>query len=594
MSLDDELKAIAKIPTQQQQQTKNSDLSVFRDYRGTEDAPIVNIFGTNRRSRSELRSHRLVIGDTGSGKNLVTDPYIAHTLVNRKPDDLHVFFDPKGSIVQMLKALGIKYHIVSIDDERGLGLDITKDCASIKDRYELMKAMKSGSGGVQDFWENIGLAATIGVANSMFEIGYYAPLLATLIRVLQMPPQVRKVEILPDGTEQETPELEDFLITFLKHSKDNARLIQVLESGESIKTGLLAEVLATLQKLIPAGSHDARVKQRISLREFVKRECVVEGEPVRVLVFNMDIRARKASEAYFRLAFRMLVNSVLALPDVVNDPNHSKIFVTIDEYAFVSSSGLPEIQSLAAVGRSKGLHLLLVLQSVNQMYDCHGKEEGEAILGSLPDIIFTATSSATNAEFASNKAGEVYVQKTKISSSEGDRGINYTTTQTDDLQHVFPTGKLLSLPFPTKAQGLYFYQIDSDAKHEGAPIYGHWSGELVNELKPPLDKSVPGFIPRDPSYYYMPPLSEVERKHLVTGVSPLFDAMVENIPAPFGNDESLGAELAGDIADVVITEAEAGNENARAIYTAAIELLLDEYQSGLDRYMQATYGTSGR
>lgn len=581
MSYRQDFKDIQRLSTKQFRSARQAIKKGFSYLFGKRDNHVHTFFGMVARSRRKLRSHGVIIGDTGSGKTLIGNTWIGYSLANRKPDDLFVFFDPKGNTVQMLEGLGVKYHIISIDDNRGLGLDIMSDCMSPTDLYAATKVINPGSKGANDFWPNIALGLLFGCGNSAVEINYRAPLLATIIRVLQMPPQ-------ENG--------EDFLFKFLSYSPDNARLIQVLKSGESILAGALAEAIASLLRLSAAAAHDARVKKRISMYKFVRRLAMVDGEPVRVLVFNRDIRSLQASEAYFRIAFQLLVSNILALPDCVDDPNHPLINIFIDEYPFVSSSGFNQMEMLASVGRTKGAHLLLILQSVNQMYHCHGKEEGQAIFNSLPEVIFTATGSAENARFLAEKLGQVYVNETKLSSSEGERGKNYTTAETKELRHVQPTGALLNLPYPSKERGLFFYQIDSDHKGDSAePIAGHWSGALVDEMKPPTDKSVPGLVSRDPSYYYMPPLSDVEREHLVTGVSPLFDEMVWGMPdLPDLDENPIVADMVEALQDDASRVIEGETPRYKEFINIALNSVLNEYESGLDRYMKETYGTSGR
>ena len=344
------------------------------------------------------------------------------------------------------------------------------------------------------FWTQLAQACIVGIWLSANDIYYNAPLLSTICQVLRMPSVIQKTETLSDGKEKRTPE--DFLITFLKHCKDNKRLVEILESGESVRTGVMAELMAALNRFSAAAGHDARVKKRLSMSDFVHRTAEVNGKPVRVVVCNMDIRTRKAAESYMRVAYRLFVNNILASPDVIEDPNHAKTFVYIDEAPFVSSTGLPGFQEKLNVSRSKAVHCLMIAQSVTQIYQCYGKEDGESILAGLPNKIYTASGSSANAEFAEKTAGKVYVSETKFTRSEGDRGVTHGESESRELRHIHATGELLTLPFPTKERGLYFYQIDPDFKGVGGPIKGHWSGDFVAEMKPPKNKSIPGLDPR--------------------------------------------------------------------------------------------------
>ena len=93
----------------------------------------------------------------------------------------------------------------------------------------------------------------------------------------------------------------------------------------------------------------------------------------------------------------------------------------------------------------------------------------------------------------------------------------------------------------------------------------------------------------------MPDLSDAEREHLITGVSPLLGAMVEAVAKPKDTGNPIvdgvaeGFYSVGAEADVDATE----NASLRAFLVGALEKVLDEYKAGLDTYMHSTYGSAG-
>ena len=190
-----------------------------------------------RRSRENFRSHSLIVGDIGSGKNLIGDAYLASLLANRKPDDKFVLFDPKGTIQQLLGGLDVPYTLINADDERSAAVDIIKDCTSPTVMLGYAKALfpdKQGGGG-DNFWPFLAQSITIGLKNAMVDVGYRAPFLATLIRVLR--------EIGYFGTE--TSEKDEtktkpiaFYKTVLSHSPLNKTLLEVLDNSENVEAGV--------------------------------------------------------------------------------------------------------------------------------------------------------------------------------------------------------------------------------------------------------------------------------------------------------------------------------------------------------------------
>lgn len=303
-----------------------------------------------------------------------------------------------------------------------------------------------------------------------------------------------------------------------------------------------------------------------------------------------------------RLAFRMLVDNILALPDCVNDPDHPKIFIYLDELPFISSTGLPGFQDLVSVGRSKGLHLLAIIQSVSQITEVFGKDTGLAILNSLPDKIFTATTASDNGQAFENACGKQYQKKTHANPSFSRSGVSYQIADREELKTLHPSGELLSLPFPTKQDGLSFFHIDPDFKHENGPIRGNWSGQMVEELKPPYLKTIPGLISRSPSYYYLPPLPEFEREWLAHGIAERFySQVIQNLKSGSALQDENGARstlLSDQIKEVIAIEGtekqqQEEGSNLSFMHSDALEVVTASYQQLIDAYMLGHYGTRG-
>ncbi len=565
-----------------------SKVAVRHEFGGSAETDYFIQLGMVRRSRAALRSHGLIVGDIGSGKNLIGDAWIAHALSNRAQDDIFVLFDPKGTTQQLLSGLGVDYEVLSIDDRRGIGLDITGDCDSLKVCFEYAKAIFPDKPGAGDqFWSYFAQSICIGVWNVMKDIHYQAPYLATLIRVLKASANKDK----------------DFLISFLSLSPLNTRLCQVLESSDTVKAGVTGEMLAAIERLTPAAAHDARVKQRISMRDFVNRRAVINGKPVRVLVLNMDMSTRRAAETYIRLAFRMLANSIVSYPDQHKDPNHPKIFIMIDELPFLSSTGLPGLEEVLSVSRSKGCHCLAIIQSVSQLVQSFGEVQARAILNSLPDKIYTATGSPENAKSYQEALGAMYRTETKLIPNLGTSGVSYQVIDREELKVAHPGGELLSLPFPNKENGLHFLQLDSDYKagaesnstDKGA-ITGYWSGQLVAELMPRFDTTVPGYLPHFASYYYLPELRPEEVEHLTSGVSPLYDQIF------FTLQKRAKAAAVNQVDDLPLFEAliqtsiEAATnpktKTGAGLRQEFLNLITHQYLLEVDAFMEQTYSTS--
>ena len=160
----------------------------------------------------------------------------------------------------------------------------------------------------------------------------------------------------------------------------------------------------------------------------------------------------------------------------------------------------------------------------------------------------------------------------------------------------------MGLPFPTREEGLYFYHLDPDFKADGGPILGHWSGELVDELKPPLDKSVPGIIRQPDTYFYLDPLSPLEREWLAHGVcEPFYEKITQALQTkdavPVADTAKtdfpsvLSEELKALAVDVATGEK--FSASLTSMRADSLEVVTAEYQRLVDTFLTTQYGTKG-
>ncbi len=91
--------------------------------------------------------------------------------------------------------------------------------------------------------------------------------------------------------------------------------------------------------------------------------------------------------------------------DGVNEPEHP-CFVLIDEAYQLNVS---EVKRISGIGRGRGVGLGLGYQDLPQMYDQYGREQANAILGTIMTKIFLPGLDDVTAEYASKQLGETTI-----------------------------------------------------------------------------------------------------------------------------------------------------------------------------------------
>lgn len=113
-----------------------------------------------------------------------------------------------------------------------------------------------------------------------------------------------------------------------------------------------------------------------------------------------------AADIYKEMIATFLGQAVLEMRlDGVREPEIS-CFVLIDE---AYQLNVPEVKRISGIGRGRGVGLGLGYQDLPQMYDQYGREQANAILGTVMTKIFLPGLDDATAEYASKQLGETTV-----------------------------------------------------------------------------------------------------------------------------------------------------------------------------------------
>lgn len=167
-------------------------------------------------------------------------------------------------------------------------------------------------------------------------------------------------------------------------------------------------LIGLYNKLRPFTLQPARMVTAAPIPEDVKKGCRTidfrelrrKGTAVYLVV------SEGAAEIYKEFIATFLGQAVLEMRlDGVNEPE-VPCFVLIDEAYQLNVS---EVKRISGIGRGRGVGLGLGYQDLPQMYDQYGKEQANAILGTVMTKIFLPGLDDVTAEYASKQLGDTTI-----------------------------------------------------------------------------------------------------------------------------------------------------------------------------------------
>lgn len=126
-----------------------------------------------------------------------------------------------------------------------------------------------------------------------------------------------------------------------------------------------------------------------------------------------------AADIYKEFISTFLGQAVMELRlDGLNEPEHP-CFVLIDE---AYQLNVAEVKRISGIGRGRGVGLGLGYQDLPQMYDQYGREQANAILGTVMTKIFLPGLDDVTAEYASKQLGDTTIFSKTFQDSPGKNG----------------------------------------------------------------------------------------------------------------------------------------------------------------------------
>lgn len=329
---------------------------------------------------SEERERRsfAIVGSPGGGKTTVIMPIIAQTVAR---SDKNLVYDNKGYFTERLPG---SYILVAPWDTRGVPWAVWKDCKSGADARELAARLVLESH--DPMWSNAARLILTGLLIHLQQTGKpwgwkdLSVLLNLPIEGLQHIIQVsypeawRPVEIASRTTQS-------ILITL------SAFMAQVHDMGRVWGNAI----------------------DGFSITEFLSDDY----QGIRTVILQGNQKFTEMQNA--------IVNGMMAMASAhinspaMTDSTARRIWVYLDEAPQLKKAEW--IQSIVAVGRSKGVRVLLGVQDVAQLRQIYGRDQTESWTSMIGTYVFTQLGGNDTAKWVSEYIGTREIERYEVSHS---------------------------------------------------------------------------------------------------------------------------------------------------------------------------------
>lgn len=326
--------------------------------------------------------HLLIVGGAGSGKTTILWPLIQQAQAR---GDQMLIFDSKGDFTQKLPA---PFALLSPTDARGGRWRVGHDIRTRLDAQALAETLIK---------EN--------EKDPMWSQGSRA-LLVGLVSDLQARYGTRwGMAHLAHAT---AAALGDFAVLKAVIGREDPMSLSLLggedaEGPNRTTMGFLVQLSAALTQVINLGvaSYDLRDNAEWSVRSWLA------GRQPAVAVLGFRDSARSLSQAFASSLIEQTVRQVSDMPDAA--PDQRRIWLIVDEAPRVGK--VPSITDALATARSKGLRVVLGIQSLAQVREIYTRDTATTWAGQTATKIICQTTAPDDQEWCAKLLGDREVDR---------------------------------------------------------------------------------------------------------------------------------------------------------------------------------------
>ncbi|MGE3384952.1 MAG: type IV secretory system conjugative DNA transfer family protein [Pyrinomonadaceae bacterium] len=210
-----------------------------------------------------------------------------------------------------------------------------------------------------------------------------------------------------------------------------------------------------------------------------------------------------AADMYKELVSTFLGQAVMEMRlDGVNEPEHP-CFVLIDE---AYQLNVAEVKRISGIGRGRGVGLGLGYQDLPQMYDQYGKEQANAILGTVMTKIFLPGLDDVTAEYASKQLGDTTIFSKTYQDYPGTKNDNIRyAEQRRSLMHgaeirqIAPFNEVLIVTDTAPPIRAAYPPLAVTSAKFAAPLYGRPRPAHLGDIDPAFQLMKPPTKSIDPA-----------------------------------------------------------------------------------------------
>lgn len=377
-------------------------------------------------SKDRWTKHLMLIGRVGSGKTNMILPLLEKILDSMaaggpdkmilhdiKGDFLHVFFRENAAAGKEYK--GNPVALIAPWDRRGLIWDVAADIETPSDAQELAAAWISES--KDPMWS---LAARDVMAGCVVKLQnergreWGFPHLAALLE----------------------SDPEDLVLNMEEHWP---QALEAVGGAQQTVASILLSMKSSLGAVFALAKAwpEREARRLFSMKDWVRKDRV--RKPALFLVGNGEFEglSKDLNSTLISIAKKLICSS--SFPD----SNDRKIWIVLDEFAQLKK--MDAVAALIAVGRSKGVRVILGVQAQDQIYDTYGSDTGKAILA-MGGTVVCMGAIGPNADEISKWAGDQDIAVNSLSVSGGGSGASTSQSWSERTRPVI-------MPYQVSALG---------------------------------------------------------------------------------------------------------------------------------------------
>ena len=452
----------------------------------------------------EARQHFLISGVIGSGKT-VTIQLFLQSIAPRfgprasTPEQL-IVFDAKGDMVSLLAALGLpptaeNVWILNPFDARSAVWDLSEGVRSpAMARYIAKLIVPEEKNSSAPYFTD---AARELIFAAIMALNYVAPGRWTLRDLLCALDSLDSIAAVT-AQHSRAHQLADRILSDDKHAPS-------VLSTLATKIGQFESVAALW--------HTNTAGRRFSIERFLAAPGV--------LILGNDPVLRDSFWPINALLLKALTQEILRRP---NTPGVRHWFV-LDE--FRAMQRVECVHDLLNLGRSKGVSVLLGIQSLEGLIEVYGEQVANDLLSQCAQKTFLRAGGPRTAEWAEKFFGRVRRTETVVTESSGPGGQSISVQQSLQERSLFLGSFFLDLPLPRPGQD-YMAVCDVPARQSIAILRRPFD-DLLAWCCPP--SAIPNVVPRPDADQTLQPWTDAEKKVFCQPPSPAA-APASPVPPP--------------------------------------------------------------